>query len=332
MTVLEAESPLDRLLPLMRSKGVRISAAQFHSVVNTTFHSFEADVYDDVHRGMWGSLMPQFELLSSDALRNGRDIPASLIAVDVGCGTGLSAEFLLRTHLGARVSKLYLVDTSPAMLRRAAGRAAGWRVPVECVEGTLQDLTLDRCDLIVMCSVLHHVPDLAGCFASVARVQAPGGLLMHLQDPNRDYRRDPEFDARCQELRSATIAPPITGLRRVTPARIARRLKRQFLTRAADDYIAKANRALLEGGIIERAMTADEMWQVTDLHVPSGGVSIREMKQALAAYEALSIRSYGFFGELSSDLPSAFRGAEEALIAARSLNGREVAGIWQKRW
>src|SRR5437867_12964183 len=128
------------LLPLMQAKGVKLSPQEFQSVVNTTFHAFEAAVYDDIHKAMWQSLDTQFTLLSADALRCAHELPSKLVAVDVGCGTGLSSEFLLRTELGKRVSTLYLTDTSPEMLHKARTRASTWNIKFELVEGTLEHL------------------------------------------------------------------------------------------------------------------------------------------------------------------------------------------------
>ena len=323
-------SSLDCLLPLMQHRGVKLSAAEFQHIVNTTFHAFESEVYDEIHKGMWDSLDQQFQLLAADALRDAQDIPETLVAVDVGCGTGLSAELLRRTQLGRRISRLCLVDTAPEMLARAAQRASSWGIELELVEGTLDDVTAKRFDLVLVCSVLHHLPNLTSFFASVQRLQPRGGLFIHLQDPNGDYRQDPEFAARQQQLRAAALRPS-TGLRRFTPARIARHLKARFAAPGTDRYIKKVNEALLARGVIDSPMTADEMWHVTDLHVYDGGLSISQMTRDLNSYELLSKRSYGFFGELWSDLPSAFRAYEEELIRQRALNGRELAGVWQKR-
>lgn len=63
------DDPLAPLAEIMRRHGVRCSAAEFHAAVNVTFHRFEAEEYDQLHRDMWDSLPQQIALLSGDCQR-----------------------------------------------------------------------------------------------------------------------------------------------------------------------------------------------------------------------------------------------------------------------
>src|SRR5258706_9372315 len=104
----------DSLTPLIRKYGVRCSAPEFYEHVNLHFHAAESLVYDEVHRGMWQSLPRQFELLTKDCA----DVApkGKLRVLDIGCGTGLSADFFLKTPLGSRTSEIHLLDTTKEML------------------------------------------------------------------------------------------------------------------------------------------------------------------------------------------------------------------------
>jgi hypothetical protein len=102
-------------------------------------------------------------------------------------------------------------------------------------------------------------------------------------------------------------------------------------------YIATVNRSLIQAGVIQYAMTAEELWSVTDVHVPDlpfsigGGLSIRGMKTLLPDYTLDAHRSYSFFGAMLTDLPSSFRNRESELSRAHALDGYQVGAIWRRR-
>jgi SAM-dependent methyltransferase len=86
--------------------------------------------------------------------------------LEVGCGTGAFAERMLR-ELAADVLAL---DLSPRMVELARGRG------VEALVGTAEVLPFrgEEFDCVVANWVLHHVPDLDGGLAEIARVLRPG--------------------------------------------------------------------------------------------------------------------------------------------------------------
>ena len=168
-------SAYDILRPLMDSLGVTVSAEEFHDAVNVAFHDFESECYDEVHRSMWESLPRQFDLLSNDVLEKGAPLPSELNMLDVGCGTGLASELLLRTRLGRTVRRVDLLDTSPRMLKAADSRAAVWRATHTSTLGTTDQVPSASYDVILVSSVLDQVPDLPAFFDCVAHLQAKGG-------------------------------------------------------------------------------------------------------------------------------------------------------------
>lgn len=303
--------------------------ADFHQAVNVTFHEFESEEYDRGHADMWESLPRQFALLVDDWL-GGAAPPAGIRLLDIGCGTGLATDCVLKTRAGAAVASVHLLDTSPAMLRRAGERASQWQVPVTRQEGLLDSVPGEaRFDLIVTCSVLHHIPHLEPFLNAVRKLQADGGAFLHLQDPNGDFMNDPELRERMAQY-SRRLLPE--WLRRFSPPRILGRLRRELTGQQGQDCVSKTNRALLENGFVETPLTVQEMYAITDIHVQDGGgISIERMKSWLPDYECLSQRSYAFMGALSSDLPPRWRSVEERLTAARALNGFHAGAIWKLR-
>src|ERR1035438_5893927 len=112
------------------------------------------------------------------------------------------------------------------MLQQASRRASGWKAPSICHEGLLNTLPPGRqYELIVACSVLHHVPDLSEFLAAVRGLQAAGGLFMHLQDPNGDFLGDPELRQRMTRASRISL-PEWAG--RFTPRRIFGRIAREL--------------------------------------------------------------------------------------------------------
>lgn len=89
-----------------------------------------------------------------------------------GIGTGLDLPHLPRSH------RYVGVDLTPAMLRRAARRAAG--LDLTLVEGDSQRLPFgDACfDAAVLHLIVAVVPNPAACLREAARVLRPGGCVL----------------------------------------------------------------------------------------------------------------------------------------------------------
>src|SRR5262249_45827760 len=136
---------------LIRRKGGTASAREFQQALNVLFHDIEAAHYDRLHDEMWDSLPPIFDQLA-------RDIQDTAIngskweLADVGCGTGLATELLLRTSLRTRISALQMVDTSAEMLKRCRARVEHWHLPTKFLCGQMDLLSETSADILITCS------------------------------------------------------------------------------------------------------------------------------------------------------------------------------------
>jgi SAM-dependent methyltransferase len=313
----------------MRRYGVTCSPAEFHSVVNLTFHKHESHVYDELHANMWRSLPAQFRLLAKDYLAAGLRAPVRIL--DIGCGTGLSSDLFLRTELGRHVREVYLLDSCPEMIARAKARSEAWGMTVKVLQGDIRDLPPATYDLIITCSVLHHIPDLPRFLDAVRRIQAPGGVFLHVQDPNGDYLNDPLLLERKQVLSRIRKRTP-RWVRNLSPQQFAGRLRRLVTRETRADYIRLIDEDLIRAGVVQHPMTATDLWRVTDLHDHDDvGISMRDLEAWLPDYEVISVRSYGFYGVLESDLPRALQEKEMALIEKKDPNGQYVGAIRRLR-
>jgi 2-polyprenyl-3-methyl-5-hydroxy-6-metoxy-1,4-benzoquinol methylase len=317
------------ILDIMRAHGSTFTLEEFQSAVNLAFHRFESSVYDQIHGAMWKSLPAQFDLLSQDVIR-ATPGHAKFRLLDVGCGTGLSSDLLLQTDLGHRVTEVHLLDTSREMLECAQRRSRNWKVPATTHEGTIEDLSVgEHFHLVLICSVLHHIPNLGRFFDRVAALQEEGDCLMHLQDPNGDFLKDPTLEERTAMASERAKATLTRWLRRLAPSRIIARAKRELTGKQTETYITLTNTALLSQGVIRTPMTEDEIWAVTDIHVHNGfGISVSGLRLLLPGYRLIAVHSYGFFGALASELPPDLQKMESELKAAGAKNGLQCSAAW----
>jgi SAM-dependent methyltransferase len=328
---LSTQEALRPLAEIMTRHGATCTLAEFHSAVNVTFHEFESEVYDQEHADMWNSVPREVQLLVSDCLESATELPSNLHLLDIGCGTGLASQCLLWTELGKKISSVDLLDTSPSMLRQATKRSSSWGIPVQTFNGLIDQLPPEKTyDVIITCSVLHHVPDLAGFLAAVRHHQAENGFFLHLQDPNGDFLDDLELKQRQADFnRSQAFSKSIA---RLAPSRVLGSLYRKVTGAPSNHYVAKTNRALIAKGVITSPLTFLELYSITDIHVEDGGgISLRQLKQWLPEYNCVSQRSYGFFGALRSELPERMKRVEDEQSRARAMNGFHVGAAWRLR-
>src|SRR5208283_4504981 len=122
-------------------------------------------------------------------------------------------------------------------------------------------------ELIVTCSVLHHVPDLPTFLAAVRNLQTAGGVFLHLQDPNGDFLDDPELR---QRLARASQRPFTEWVRRFTPRRILGRISREMTGKQAQDYHSSTNRARKYNRHVATPRSVPGRYYLTGIQVQEG--------------------------------------------------------------
>jgi len=322
------------LLPLIKKTKSTLSPEKFQERINIVFHDFEASDYDAMHADMWESLQQQINLLIDDLFTFKKIDNKELSLLDVGCGTGLSSQILLNSKLGAHISQVTLLDTSPNMLKHATEKAKSWNKKFKTVNSYLGDLN-EKFDVIIISSVLHHIPDLVAFLKHVDNALNSGGILIHIQDPNGDFLDDSIYNERkLQYEKELEALPKEKKLIDFIPKSIVRLAKR-VLNRK--DYIDQINDQLVAEKTIKNRMTADEIWSVTDIHVETKsdvlnkGISLLFLQKQLHNFNLIKMRSYGFFGILKSDLLDSYKEKEEQFIAENQVNGRNISCIWLKK-
>jgi len=320
-------------LPLLKKTGSTLSPDKFHERINIVFHDFEADNYDEMHHDMKESLQQQIDLLVADLFTSNPPRSKKLSLLDVGCGTGLSTQILLNSELGDYINTISLLDSSPKMLLKAEEKAAQWNKKYTLIKGYVSEVK-QTYDVVIICSVLHHIPDLEAFLKQIDAILNPGGILIHLQDPNGDYLADKTYLERSSLYKAEKDA--VKKKKKISDL-MPKNLK-NFINRllGRKTYIDKINDQLIKEGSIKNRMTADEMWSVTDIHVETKndtnkGISLQFLKNRLPNFELIKFRSYGFFGVLKSDLPFHFKDKEEEFSIQNQSNGRNISCIWIKK-
>ncbi len=94
--------------------------------------------------------------------------------VELGCGTG----WFTRAY-APRCRRVVAVDTSPAMLKEAAGTLAELpHVSLRVADALATGLAAQSTDAVVIANVLDIVPDPGGIVAEAERLLRPGGVLL----------------------------------------------------------------------------------------------------------------------------------------------------------
>jgi SAM-dependent methyltransferase len=112
--------------------------------------------------------------IASGVLRNVVATPAPVV-IDLGVGTGALAARCLRELPSAR---LIGVDEDAAMLTAAHARLGS---PLRTLHGDFESVRLPRCDAVVACLALHHIPTSSRrlrLFRRIRRALRPGGVVI----------------------------------------------------------------------------------------------------------------------------------------------------------
>ncbi|MFL5494037.1 MAG: bifunctional 2-polyprenyl-6-hydroxyphenol methylase/3-demethylubiquinol 3-O-methyltransferase UbiG [Gemmatimonadales bacterium] len=130
--------------------------------------------------------------------------PATLLALDIGCGGGLLAEEFAR--LGCTVTG---VDPSEESLAAARTHAVGQSLPItyRSASGEALPFADASFDVAYCCDVLEHVSDLRRVIAETARVLKPGGTYLY-DTINRTVRSRLIVITLLQECRWTAVMPP----------------------------------------------------------------------------------------------------------------------------
>lgn len=225
--------------------------------VNEVYHDMEGDYYLSKHPEIFGSENKRWERLLS------RFFPqkSPLRVLDFGSGTGFIGKCLLKRL--AAGDTLISADISAEMLgiceRGLRECNPACELSFVKLTGTQLPLPDSSVDLIVMNSVLHHLPSPESFAKEVARVLVPGGRLIIAHEPNRRYFNN-MFLWKTYHLISGCLG----GINR-----LRRGSSRSGGHEQQHEIIAKVNTELIKRGIVTEPFSDEQVRQIVDFASPT---------------------------------------------------------------
>lgn len=324
-------NPYKSLMPLFEMKSGVDKIEDFHAGINVIFHDVESKYYDTIHKEMWKNLQEQFNKLVNSIDLDTKTPSIELSLLDIGCGTGLSTEMLLKTSLGSKIKTIHLLDTSAQMLEKAKKRIQRFKKPIGFFNTEIENVE-QTFDVIVICSVVHHIPDLNSFFYTVEKKLNPGGILITMHDPYAEAIKSATFKNRVSEYNAVEHRH-----RSFLPRKIVNKFSRKFKSfLQAKDPINEVNELLLKNGITKMPLSHAEIWSVTDIHVEDlpysnqNGVSLTVLKAILHQLSLKNLITYCFYGSLKSNITKAYQLKEDLLIENKDQFGRNFGTLWIK--
>jgi trans-aconitate 2-methyltransferase len=144
-----------------------------------------------------------------DLLSLVRPVPGGRV-VDLGCGGG---ELTAALHRRLEAAETLGLDSSPAMLERAAGQAGGG---LRFELGDIADFQAGGWDVIFSNAALHWLPDQAGLFGRLAAALGQGGQLAVQMPANHDH---PSHVVAAEVAGIEPFRAALDGYRRESPVR-----------------------------------------------------------------------------------------------------------------
>ncbi len=226
-----------------------------------------------------------------------------------------------------------LLDPCQAMLERCQEKRSRWLFETQAILGDIESVPLAaQFDVITVNSVLHHVVELEGFCSRLAALLRKGGVLLTAQDECAEAASDPRFltrSADARRRRKPTLYRKVRGL--------AGRVIRRVLGKPNLGPLARAtNQPLLETGIIRRPMDQQNIWAVTDFHVPGQpgafgrGISVRQLQAWLPGFELIDQLTYNYHGVPWTQLTTSERAEEHGWWASDDRSGQLLGTAWKK--
>jgi SAM-dependent methyltransferase len=184
-----------------------------HDAVGAGYDEGHPEIFNEVEQARLASAIARAVALAHGAGTG------PVRALDVGCGTGNLTAHLIRS--GATVTAS---DLSPRFLDLVRERfgGAGLEATQPLNGSDLRPLADGAFDLVATYSVLHHVPDYLALVREMARVTAPGGIVMVDHERSEQSWSSPELAA---FLREAVVWPRRRWWYWLQPSRYWKRIK-----------------------------------------------------------------------------------------------------------
>lgn len=276
--------------------------------VNEVYHDVEGRRYEEIHPEIF-----EDERIRWDRFGRTLDMDRSGVTLlDVGTGTGFVPMTIGRYLRGG--DHLVCADVSGEMLDISRDNLsdAGLACTVDYVKLDGRGLPADGTfDYVLMNSVLHHVPDIAGFLNEVDRVTKRDGYFVVAHEPNRAFYTSRMLMcnyrvARCVVAPGQAVGAALRALGLMEPARKVRAAVSRN-GREANAILSEVNETLMSEGAIEKPLTSSEMTAIVDIHSPTAGgfhrergIDVPAIVRSMDNFELVELDTYNYVGNLTS--------------------------------
>jgi len=272
----------------------RIYAEDLVLRVNELFYDLIDDRYDEVHSEMVEAEHRRWREQIARYIDAGRP----LTIADIGSGAGLVGLTIL--DLLKKDDTFICADLSSGMLQRARaalepvadGRTLDFR-KIERSPPIVLPFDDASIDIVTMNSVLHHVEETDDFLREVERILKPGGVFVIGHEPNRRFVESRPLRLFYAALK-ALLMPRHTMIKASHRIGIYPMLARLYYAmrptrgKEARQRLDLINSTLQREGLIDRALTYEEIAGITDIRDSEGFDPLTLLPQ----FESLSLETY----------------------------------------
>jgi SAM-dependent methyltransferase len=325
-----------KLVDLARKAGSILPPLEFYHCVQTAFHDVESENYDDLHNEMYFYLENIFNRLFSLASKE----KASLRVLDIGAGTGLVETFLAKKH-SAIIERIDVVEPNARMIHKLEQKNLAWKLPIVSKNSYLENAGLNQeYDIAICSSVLHHIPDLSTFFSVLRNLVKPGGFILTMQDPRNEVLTDSVAGDRRKLFllqhqnkvqKGKVDALKNTAIFVLRLAGVKRYLSKQKVLEV------NVNKLLKDRKIIRNHLSIQEIWAITDIHVPGlpgsigSGISLGQLQRWLPNFDTTAYITYNFFNTNLLDLTDIFLAMENKFLSENDGHGFLFASLFKNK-
>jgi SAM-dependent methyltransferase len=218
------------------------------------------------------------------------------------------------------------------------------RPEVQLVGGDIESVSrkFSSFDVVMTCSVIHHVADLSSFFAHLSQLVAPGGVYLMLHEPSQRFYANPDCLQLFEEYQRSKRRR--ARLRYLNPRRYLRKVSHFLARRATPCLESKTIELLLQRHVIRWPLKKEEVQQLVDIHVPpvhagrfaigSGGFDMTNLAvKYLPGFVPVCFRSYGFLGtEFEEVVGERWRARARRLARLYPEDGAQFSALWRRVW
>jgi len=191
---------------------------EIHDLISSEYEGRHGEIFNKVEQARLSK-----EIRSLNSYLNTR--ADKLIALDIGCGSGNVTNHLLEAGYQVIAS-----DVSNKFLDLVAGKFNEDDLSVFKLNGIdLKGVESASVDLVVMYSVLHHIPDYLKILEECVRVVKDGGVIYIDHEHNDDFWADMELYSKYKAAKRRDVTISDLLLKYINPLNYYTFLKRKIM-------------------------------------------------------------------------------------------------------